>query len=85
MLWICGNGETLRGCNMRHGEAYLTGEIINLRQRRKQRSREEKTQRAHENRAKHGRTRAERLRVEETERRRNALLDGVRREHQDEA
>jgi hypothetical protein len=55
-------------------------EIVNLNRARKAKARAEHTARAETNRAKHGRTRAEREADAADARRRDALLDGARRE-----
>ncbi|MGE0734144.1 MAG: DUF4169 family protein [Alphaproteobacteria bacterium] len=55
-------------------------EIVNLRQARKRKRRDAHDRAAETNRAKHGRTKAERARDEAVERLRRALLDGTRRE-----
>ncbi|WP_113155613.1 DUF4169 family protein [Nitratireductor sp. OM-1] len=54
------------------------GELVNLRQRRKQRARAEKEQRAAENRILHGRSKAERMRDESDRSKTIAQLDGHR-------
>ncbi|TIO78060.1 MAG: DUF4169 family protein [Mesorhizobium sp.] len=56
------------------------GEIINLRQARKQKARIEKERLAGENRALHGRSRAERERDRVTSDRTEKFMDGHRRE-----
>ena len=56
------------------------GEIVNLRQARKRRARDEASATAQENRAWHGRTPAQKAADARDEARRQALLDGVRRE-----
>lgn len=56
------------------------GELINLRQRRKRRAREEKEQRATEKRVLHGRTKAERTQQENAKARSVARLEGHKRE-----
>ena len=53
-------------------------EVVNLNKARKQRAREAGARAAAENRVVHGQTRAERLALEQTARRRAALLDGAR-------
>ena len=55
-------------------------EIVNLNRARKARARTEAAAAAAANRAKHGRTAAERERDERTEARRRPLLDGAKRE-----
>lgn len=56
-------------------------DIVNLRSVRKRKARDEKARKADENRARHGRTGAQKL-AEKTERDREAAaLDGHRREH----
>ena len=55
-------------------------EIVNLRQARKARARAEAEAQAATNRARFGRAKADRKVAEDAERRRNALLDGARRE-----
>jgi hypothetical protein len=55
-------------------------EIVNLNRVRKAAARAEAERQAAANRARHGRTRAEKARDREEEARRNALLDGARRE-----
>ena len=56
------------------------GEIVNLNRARKARARTEAAATAAANRAKHGRTTAERGRDELVEARRRALLDGAKRD-----
>lgn len=53
--------------------------VVNLRHARKAQARAAKIRQAETNRALHGRSRAERDRDADTERRRQALLDGARR------
>jgi hypothetical protein len=55
-------------------------EIVNLNQRRKAAARAEAGRQAAANREKFGRTRPEKARDAEAEARRNALLDGARRD-----
>jgi 3'-phosphoadenosine 5'-phosphosulfate sulfotransferase (PAPS reductase)/FAD synthetase len=54
--------------------------IVNLRQARKAKARVEKVQTAQENRARFGRTKAQRVADAAEEQRRAALLDGARRD-----
>jgi 3'-phosphoadenosine 5'-phosphosulfate sulfotransferase (PAPS reductase)/FAD synthetase len=54
--------------------------IVNLRQARKAKARVEKAQTAEENRARFGRTKAQRVADAAEEQRRAALLDGARRD-----
>ncbi|MEC3950524.1 DUF4169 family protein [Sphingobium sp. HWE2-09] len=54
--------------------------IVNLRQARKAKARVEKAQTAQENRARFGRTKAQRVADVAEEQRRAALLDGARRD-----
>lgn len=54
--------------------------VINLRQARKAQARAAKARQAETNRALHGRSRAERDRDADTERRMQAVLDGARRD-----
>ena len=54
------------------------GEIVNLRQRRRQQRREADAQAAADNRARHGRTRIERTLDAHEAAQRQALLDGAR-------
>ena len=54
------------------------GEIVNLKQVKKQRARAGKAAEAAANRAKHGRTAAEKANDRREEARRQALLDGAR-------
>ena len=54
--------------------------IVNLRQARKAKARVEKAQTAQENRARFGRTKAQRVADAAEEQRRAALLDGARRD-----
>ena len=61
------------------------GEIVNLNRTRKARARAEAAAAAAANRAKHGRTAAERERDERTEARLRALLDGAKREDASDA
>lgn len=56
----------------------MAGNVVNLRQARKQRTRAEKHQRAEENRVKYGRSKAERARQQLQERRTEDHLDGHR-------
>ncbi|NML08731.1 DUF4169 family protein [Sphingobium sp. AR-3-1] len=58
--------------------------IVNLRQARKAKARVDKAQAAQENRARFGRTKAQRLADAQEEQRRIALLDGARRESSDD-
>lgn len=51
------------------------GEVINLRQARKDRKRAEKAQKAKQNRTVHGRTKAEKVRSEDDAARANRELD----------
>jgi hypothetical protein len=55
-------------------------DIVNLRQARKNRARAVKEKQAEENRALHGRTRAERLRENTVARKEATFLDGHRRD-----
>lgn len=55
-------------------------EVINLRQRRKRKQREDKAQQAAENRVKFGRTALQRQREEQEAAAARARLDGLRRE-----
>jgi hypothetical protein len=55
------------------------GEVINLRQARKAKARKDGARVAEENRARFGRTKAQRAADAEEEKRRSALLDGARR------
>ena len=54
----------------------MTGEIVNLRQARKAKKREEKEQQAAANRARFGRSKAERLAEETEQQRRERALAG---------
>ena len=63
----------------------MSAEIINLRQARKQRARDEKDARAAGNRARFGRSKAERERKEQTQARAEQALDGHLREPQADA
>jgi hypothetical protein len=56
------------------------GEVVNLRQARKQKARIEKERLADENRALHGRSRAERERDWHTSKQADKFMDGHRRE-----
>ncbi len=58
--------------------------IVNLRQARKAKARVEKAQAAQENRARFGRTKAQRLADAQEEQRRAALLEGARRGSEDD-
>lgn len=55
-------------------------EIVNLNKARKARTREEAKAQAAANRARHGRTKAEKANDARAEARRQALLDGAKRE-----
>lgn len=57
--------------------------IVNLRQARKAKARMDKARVAQENRARFGRTKAQRLADTQEEQRRAALLDGARRESEE--
>lgn len=57
--------------------------IVNLRQARKARARVDKAKTAEENRARFGRTKAQRQADSADEHRRAALLDGARRDRDD--
>jgi len=56
----------------------MTGDVVNLRQARKHRARQEKDQKASENRRKFGRSRAERLREQKAENQAKNNVDGHR-------
>ena len=56
------------------------GEIVNLNKARKSRARQDAQANAAANRAKHGRTKAERAKDAQAEARRKALLDGAKKE-----
>lgn len=56
------------------------GEIVNLNKQRKARARKEAEAAAAANRAKHGRTKAEKANDQRAEARAKALLDGARKE-----
>lgn len=58
--------------------------IVNLRQARKAKARVDKAQQAQENRARFGRTKAQRLADVQEEQRRIATLEGARRESQED-
>lgn len=60
----------------------MSAEIINLRQARKQRARDEKAARATENRTRFGRIKAEREQAEQAQARAEQALDGHLREPQ---
>ncbi len=60
------------------------GEIVNLRQARKQKARTEKERQASENRALHGRTKAERERDRLTSQKAEKFVTGHRREKPDD-
>ena len=55
-------------------------EIVNLNQARKARAKQEQAAKAAANRTKHGRTKAEKDNDRRAEERRQALLDGAKRE-----
>jgi hypothetical protein len=55
------------------------GEIVNLKQVKKRQAREQASAEAAANRAKHGRTAAEKANDQRAEARRQALLDGAKR------
>jgi hypothetical protein len=55
------------------------GEIINLRRQKKRAARDQASRESEANRIRHGRTRAERLRDQEQNRRLNSVLDQHRR------
>lgn len=56
------------------------GEIVNLNKARKAQTRQDKVAEAAANRTKHGRTKAEKANDRRAEERRQALLDGAKRE-----
>lgn len=58
----------------------MAGDIVNLRQARKDKARAAKERQGAENRALHGRTKAERVRDEQTKARIVRELDGARRD-----
>ncbi|MDG4894026.1 DUF4169 family protein [Mesorhizobium sp. WSM4976] len=60
------------------------GEVVNLRQARKQRARSEKERQASENRALHGRSKAERERDRLTSEKAEKFVAGHRREEPDD-
>jgi len=60
------------------------GEVVNLRQARKQKARTEKDRRAVENRALHGRTKAERERERLMSKKAGKFVAGHRREKPDD-
>ncbi|AZO37634.1 DUF4169 family protein [Mesorhizobium sp. M2A.F.Ca.ET.037.01.1.1] len=60
------------------------GEVINLRQARKQKARSEKERQASENRALHGRSKAERERDRLTSEKAETFMAGHRREKPDD-
>ncbi|MGT2465621.1 DUF4169 family protein [Mesorhizobium sp.] len=60
------------------------GEVVNLRQARKQRARSEKERQASENRALHGRSKAERERDRLTSEKAEKFVAGHRREKPDD-
>lgn len=61
------------------------GEVVNLRLIRKRKARSEREAEAEQSRARHGRTKAERLRDSAAAGRETAFLDGHRRERVNEA
>lgn len=60
------------------------GDIINLRQARKAKKRVEEESRAQTNRVKHGRTKADKHLADMARQRHDAVIDGARREHEDD-
>jgi hypothetical protein len=62
----------------------VMGEIVNLRQVKKRRERDETSALAKQNRVRHGRTKTERANDERIEQRRQTLLDASRRGETDE-
>ena len=58
----------------------MTADVVNLKKARKARARAERSATADANRARFGRTRAERVKAAADEQRRDALLDGAKRE-----
>ncbi len=61
------------------------GEVVNLRIARKRRSRDEKTRQAEENRARHGRSKAEKTRDRDVAERLGAHVEAHRRDGDDTA
>ena len=61
----------------------MPADIVNLNKFRKSAARAEKEKRAEENRAKSGRTKTERTKAADEQSRRNATLDGARRNDSD--
>jgi hypothetical protein len=59
-------------------------DIINLRQARKAKARVEAERLAQANRAKHGRSKAEKRLVDMAKQRQDAAIEGSRREHMDD-
>jgi hypothetical protein len=62
------------------GHDWAMAEIVNLRRARKAKAREEAARTAAANRFQHGRTKAEKAREAADRARREALLDGARRD-----
>lgn len=60
------------------------GDVINLRQARKAKQRADHERSAEANRAKHGRTKAERVSAENLRKRNDAIVDGAFREKTDD-
>lgn len=60
------------------------GDVVNLKQFRKAKERAEKQKRAEENRAKFGRTKADRERQRASEEKQDASLSGHQLEHEDD-
>lgn len=58
-------------------------EVVNLRQARKMKARAEKERIAEQNRASHGRSKAERLQTQKLADRSSAFLEGHRRDRED--
>jgi hypothetical protein len=77
--WQVTRSEFKIGPRHRRDRKTIMTNIVNLRQARKAKARADKAQTAQENRARFGRTQAQRLADAQEEQRRAALLDGARR------
>lgn len=75
----------LFACKAKPRHHRAMADIINLRRARKAREREAEQKRADASRAEHGRSKAERQAAKTEASRANRLLDGARRENEDES
>lgn len=81
--WQDGVAQIMEALGATRGMRTMSN-VINLRQARKNRARADKSRMSDENRARFGRTKAQRQADAEEEQRRNNILNGARLDRQDE-